>query len=535
MPIDLYDMTTGAAVHHHYELPYPASDIGGLESITGAGNIVYVAGMVDINNTPTFTIATYDVSQSPPSLLSTVVSTSSTEYHIQLAGSLLFADSQIYDVSNVVPTYVTTLPVPIESVWGVEGNNVLVTVGSLLNGPPGYAVVDITSPANPVVHANVTDPLSWDIFNPDSATWAANGQFYVADGTGGIGVYDGAPRGGPATITTTSVFPYIYDQVLEQQTLYAAAVYGSGAGGLACFDVSGGTPNLLGTLMYPNDSSFAVQVSGTTAFLGLADTLKVVNASNPQSPVEIGSVSIPVNALALSGNALFVGTGDGRLVVFDVSTPASPKQIASVAMPLPSTIRLSGTLLLVAAAQSGLLVFDVSNPSSPVMLSRFSPSVSAPVWDVASLGGSVVMLAADSSGIVTVDISNPSNPKQMYQAPLPYLTAFPPLNLAESGILPAFSLATQNGLAYVGTTAAVILAFDATVPATPRLMALNVVGNFDDTVTVITPTANSLLLAVQGTVVQMDNSVPQNSIELYYPPAALSLAYPIDDAAKRGG
>jgi hypothetical protein len=35
--------------------------------------------------------------------------------------------------------------------------------------------------------------------------------------------------------------------------------------------------------------------------------------------------------------------------------------------------------------------------------------------------------------------------------------------------------------------------------------------------------------------VQMDNSIPQNSIELYYPPAALSIAYPIGDVAKRNG
>ena len=298
-------------------------------------------------------------------------------------------------------------------------------------------------------------------------------------------------------------------------------------------DVSNGTPNLLGTLMYPNDSSFAVQVSGTTAFLGLADSLKVVNASNPQSPTEITSIAIPVNALVLSGTTLFVGTSDGRLVVFDVSTPASPKQIASVTMPLPSTMRLSGTLLLVAAAQSGLLVFDVSNPSAPVMLSQFSPSVSAPVWDVVSVGGSAIMLAADNSGIVTVDISNPSSPKQMYQAPLPYLTAFPPNDQAVSGIVPAFSLAYQNGLTYVGTSVAVTFAYDATVPAAPRLMALNVVGNVDDTVAAITPSADTLFLAVQGAVVQIDNSIPENSIELYYPPAALSLPYPTNGGDKR--
>jgi hypothetical protein len=534
-PIDLYDVSTGTPVHTHYDLPNPTSGtVGQLWGISGNANIVYVLGSIDINNTPTFTIATYDVSQSPPSLLSTVVSTSSQEYNLHVVGTLLFADSQIYDISNVTPVLITTLPLPLEYVWGVQGDNVLATVGSVLIGPPGFAVIDISAPTNPVVRANVTDLLSWDVFSPGTATWATNGRFYVADATGGFGVYNALPNGGPATITAESSFAYIYDQVIEQQTLYAAAVYGSGAGGLACFDVSGSTPNLLGTLMYTNDSSFALQVSGTTVFLGLADSLKIVDASNPESPVEIGSVIIPVNALALSGNTLFVGTGDGRLVVFDVSTPASPTQIASVTMPLPSTMRLSGTLLLVAAAQSGLLVFDVSNPSAPAMLSQFSPSISAPVWDVVQVGGSAVMLAADSSGIVTVDISNPSNPKQLYQQPLPYATAFPN-KMAQTGILPAFSLAAQNGLTYVGTTAAVTFAFDATVPAVPRLMALNVVGNVDYTVSKITPNASSLLLAVQGMVVKMDNSIPQNSIDLYYPPAALTYIYPPGDVAKRDG
>ena len=144
------------------------------------------------------------------------------------------------------------------------------------------------------------------------------------------------------------------------------------------------------------------------------------------------------------------------------------------------------------------------------------------------------MLAADSSGIVTVDISNPSNPKQLYQQPLPYATAFPN-KMAQTGILPAFSLAAQNGLTYVGTTAAVTFAFDATVPAVPRLMAFNVVGNVDDTVSMIAPSVSSLFLAVQGTVVKMDNSIPENSIELYYPPAALTYIYPPGDVAKRNG
>ena len=406
-------------------------------------------------------------------------------------------------------------------------------VGSVLNGPESYAVVDISSPSSPVVHVNVADLSSRDIFDPDTATWAPNNRFYVADGTGGFAIYDALQGGGPATMITNPAFSYVYDQVISQQVLYQAAILGE-EGGLACFDLSGGTPSLIGTLLYLNDTAFAVQVSGTNVFLGLADTLKVVDASNPASPVEISSVAIPVNALALSGSTLFVGTTDGRLVVFDVSTPASPQQIASVTMPAPSTMRLSGTLLLVAAGQSGMLVFDVSQPSAPAMLSQFSPSVSAPVWDVAQVAGSAVMLAADSSGIVTVDISNPSHPQQLYQQPLPYGNAFPN-HFSETGIEPAFSLATQNGLTYVGTTDGIVFSYDTTVADVPRLIAINVVGAGLEPVAVISTTASNLYLAVVGVTVQLDNSIPQNSIELYYPPAALSLAVSITDDARCSG
>ena len=537
-PIDVYDMSTGTAVHGHYELP--GGSTGGLGGISGNGNIIYLSREETPDNIPQFNIATYDISQSPPILLSTVVSTTATALNLQVVGSLLFADSQVYDISNVTPVLLTTLPLPALKVWGVQGNYVLASGGTEVDGTPNFVVVDISSPSSPVVHANVTDFLSWDIFSPFNATWAPNGRFYVNDGTGGLAVYDVSPGGGPKLLTSAIVFPYIYDQVLRGQTLYEAAVYGSGEGGLACFDVSGNTPQLLGTLTYPNDSSFAVQASGSTVYVGMADSLKVMDASNPQAPSEIASVSIPINALALSGNTLYAGTGDGRLIVFDVSTPASPKQIGSATMPIPITIRLSGTLLLVAAEQNGFLVFDVSNPRAPIMLSQFS--VSVPVWDVAPIGNSAVMLAADSSGIITVDISNPTQPKQLYEAPLPYVNAFPPNNFAaaQTEIVSAFSLATQNGLTYVGTENSTVFAYDASVPAAPRLTAMNVVatgspytGYAQGYVTAISPGTNTLYLAVQGGVVEMDNSIPENSIELDYEPAALELPRPMSDDAAR--
>jgi hypothetical protein len=528
-PIDVYDLTSGMAILTQYQIPN-SPNIGQLWGISGSGKTLYLSGLTNINNTPTFTIGTYDLTQSPPTLTSTVVTTN-TEYHLQVAGNVLLADSQVYDISNISPVQSGSIAVPVGQVWGVEGNNVLITGGyEVPGGSANYVAVNISSPSNPVVEANVVDMTTFDIFNPKVATWAPNGRFYGADGTGGIAVYNASVTGGPAFVVAQSIYVFIYDQVLEGQTLYASALEGSGAGGVACFDLSSGTPVLLGSPFYPNDSSYSLQVSGTNVFLGLADSLKVIDASNPSAPAEVTSIAIPVNSLALSGNTLFVGTADGRLVVFDVSSPASPQQIGSVTIPPPSTIRITGNLLLVAAGQNGFLLVDITNPSTPAILSQFSPSPTAPVWDAISIGPSAVMLAADSSGIITLDTSNPASPQQLYAQQLPFENAFPAPSTG-AGIVPAFSLASQSGLTYVGTSAGAMYMFDATNPALPRVVALNIIGA-DDTeiVSVITPGVSTLYPSVQGVTLQLDNTVPQNSILLDYPPAALTIGYPINDA-----
>jgi hypothetical protein len=298
LPVDVYNMTTGNAINTHYDLPAPASGVGEVFGVSGNGNTIYVSWSEDINNTPTYTVATYDVSQSPPALLATISTTSSTEYHLQVVGNLLFADSVVYDISNAIPVQVATVPVPLGYVWGTEGNNVLATGGSLNYGASAnYVVLNTKSPSAPVVQANVVDLPTSDIFNPQSAAWANNNTFYTADGTGGIAVYDVSAPGGPAVASAQEIFSYTYAQALNAQTLYSAAQYGNAAD-LAVLDVGGGTPVLEGSLYYDNNSPSAVQTSGTTVFFGLSNYLKIIDASNPAAPAEIGSVAVPVSALA---------------------------------------------------------------------------------------------------------------------------------------------------------------------------------------------------------------------------------------------
>lgn len=104
-----------------------------------------------------------------------------------------------------------------------------------------------------------------------------------------------------------------------------------------------------------------------------------------------------------------------------------------------------------------------------------------------------------------------------------------PVPSTGAGIFTAFTLSYQNGLTYVGTgNAGIIFVYDASVPSEPRLMALNVISPYGlDVVSAITPGTNNLYTDVIDELIQLDNTIPQNSIELYFPPGALSNAAPI--------
>ena len=538
VPVDIFDFTSGNPLHTSYALPEPSQ--GGVSQfveVSGNQSTIYACWLSDANNTPTLFLGTYDISNSPPTLVSTLSQSFSVPpdnvCYLQVVGSLLFVNSVVYDISNVTPVQVGTVPNPLTLFWGAEGNELLAS-GGLLNygASANYVVLDLNSSTLPVVKANVVDLPNSNIYNPIDAAWANGNTFYSADGNGGIAVYDVSAIGGPANGSVQQLFSYTFAQAINQQTLYSASQH-SAVGGLACLDASGIVPVLEGTLYYHDNFPSAVQVSGTTVFLGLTNYLKIIDASNPATPVEIGSVSVPVSALALVGNDLYVSTTGGQMIVYDVTNAAAPTQLSSTSMPPASTMSSSGSLLLVAAGTSGLLVYDISNPSAPAMLSQYLPSGGGSVWDALVPATGLAILAADADGLIILNLANPSSPQVLSQTQLPVLNPFPTVNTV-AGILTAFTLAYQNGLVYVGGgDAAMIFAYDISVTSAPRLMSMNIISPYGlDLVPAITPLMNNLYTSVfdgpgESMVVQLDITVPQNSIELYFPPAALSNAAPI--------
>ena len=524
-PFFVFDVRSGTIQQTQISVPPPADTLAGAPpwAVIGTGNLIYAGFVLQSGGA---VIAAYDVSTSPPTLLGStpVAGLLLPGFTLLIRGHLLFANNSIFDISNAVPVQVGALPT--QRVKDVQGTSLL-GVGFPPSYTPqaNYLLVDIKDPANPVIKASVYDrPDSVDF----TGQFVGNGEVILSsDGLGGIATIDLSGRGGLIDKARVEVFPggVIFDHAINQQTIYVAGVSGLGAGGLITFDFSTGTPILVGGLLYSLNEGFAVQVTGNTAFLGLLDSLKVLDVSNAADPVEIASLTLPTNALALSGDTLFDGTRDGRLVALNVTNPNTPITLASV--PLPSAavnLRLVGSTLFVADGPAGLLIFDVSNPAAPRQLSQLA--LSTPVWDIAP-SGSLAFLAADSAGLVIADISNLWQPKQISQTTLESWNPFPYF-LDEGPRSLALSVAVQNGLVYVGTanSLGLVFAFDYAQPIRPRLVSMNAFGEFIDTlVSGFSFLGNDLYafggLGVDDDIVQSDNSAPRNTIDLYYPPLAL--------------
>ncbi len=506
---DTYDVRSGSIVQNHYELSLPPG-IGPnfLEGVVGSGNLMYVV----LDNNPgsniLYTIATYDISVSPPKLVGTVLSNGGA--FPSLFGNLLFVEAEVFDISGGIPQHVSRIPS--QYVMAMEGNSAL-SIGYDFN----YQLIDFTDTAIPVVKSSV-------IGGQSNGQFAGN-QFFAPAALGGIVTYDLSVPGGP--IESQYLAPFgagaVVSQVMRNTTMFAVGADEFGTGGLDIIDLGSTTPSLLGYLWYPNTVGYAIALSGNNAFLGLTDSLKTVNITNLSSPTVTASLSLPVATLALSGNYLFAGTADKRLVSVNVTNPNSPTIAGTVSLPdVPNNMRIAGGLLLVADGPSGLLIYDVTQPTAPKLLSQYKQAPA--VWDAVA-SGSQVLLAADASGLVILDISNPNQPVQLGQS---ILSLSDPFDLPIGPPTAATAIALQNGIVYVGTVidSAMVFGFDFSQPSSPRLVSqAPYSGVLDSLVTGFAFVGNNIYVAGAtdaGTLIGADNTLPRNSINPFYSPLALA-------------
>ncbi len=161
-----------------------------------------------------------------------------------------------------------------------------------------------------------------------------------------------------------------------------------------------------------------VIVEGNLAYTIGASQLKILDITDPKSPVELGRVGKlgSVRQITVRDGIAYVTARQDGLFIIDAIDPRTPKVIKHYdTIEFATGIALAGDVLLVACRHYGVELVDVSDPSNPKHLSivRTGEAQSVTARDHYAYVG--VWAAAE---VVTVDIKDPWKPKIISQAKL---------------------------------------------------------------------------------------------------------------------
>ncbi|MGB3220186.1 MAG: hypothetical protein WBD79_22550, partial [Anaerolineae bacterium] len=157
--------------------------------------------------------------------------------------------------------------------------------------------------------------------------------------------------------------------------------------------------------------SYAVEVVGNYAYVGVGPRLVILNISDPVHPVRVGqSAVLPgvVRDVSVVAGRAYVAAWDSGLQIIDISNPANPTLRGAYNTPgYAYGVSVVGGLAYVADAWGGLQIIDVSNPANPTRRGAYDTSGDA---RGVSVVGSLAYVADAWGGLQIIDVSNPANP-----------------------------------------------------------------------------------------------------------------------------
>jgi len=196
---------------------------------------------------------------------------------------------------------------------------------------------------------------------------------YVSFGsTTYMGVVDVQDPANPEHVSLLRIYDYNRGIAVAGDYAYIA----NDDSGVAIVDISSVTPTLV--MNYDIDGKvWDVTVDGNYLYVavntGIYDDLKIIDISNPLSPVEEGSFRSGGCAwgVKVNGSYAFVATERQGLLVIDVSSPNSPA-FEGTFNENPggkvSNVEIKGDLAYVSHSEVGLEIFDMSDPANPALL-----------------------------------------------------------------------------------------------------------------------------------------------------------------------
>lgn len=245
---------------------------------------------------------------------------------------------------------------------------------------------------------------------------------FVADGFNGLVVYGVTNR---PSLQTVELGAYNTDiQVSRNLDVVGNRVYLTDANnGVRILDANGGNPTLLGTIDTLTHVTRDVTVVGNLAYLAVEHNngLRIVDVSDPQSPVQIGQATLDSNfnwAVAVEGQRAYLASDIHGITVVDISNPASPTVLGSYdTAGFARGLAVSGSRLFVGDGSNGLLILDVSDPTTITELARYTApdGVAGKIF----LRDAVAYVAFGAAGLHMLDVADPAQPKLLRHFPTP--------------------------------------------------------------------------------------------------------------------
>jgi hypothetical protein len=225
-------------------------------------------------------------------------------------------------------------------------------------------------------------------------------------------------------------------------------------------------PLQVGSLESNSLFSGHVVVHGNYAYFSDSNVLSIVDVSNHQHPVAVGSLGMAshVAGLVVAGNYAYV-TDDYAstrgLNIVDVSAPSAPTMVGQY-----HTMRIGGGVALLGNyvytfGGNGFDVVDVSNPASPVQTGGSYRDGDYPAGFTGSAMANNYLYLTDWMSLKILDVSNPVSPTQVGSLP----------------VFEAGSVAVAGNYAYVNGTDGLSV-IDVSNPVSPTQVSLSIIPDW---------------------------------------------------------
>ena len=172
-------------------------------------------------------------------------------------------------------------------------------------------------------------------------------------------------------------------------------------------------PTIAATMLRQIGGAFGpVAVSGHTAYMGVGNSLLILDVSRPDTITAIGQSAPLADRIVdidVKPPHVYVSAWRDGFVIYDVSTPARPRIVGRYQKTEARGAIVLDNLVYLTAAKGGLRVLDVSAPRD---LREVGSLRSVEAYDVAVADGTAY-LALGHGGMNVVDITDPTTPKEV--------------------------------------------------------------------------------------------------------------------------